>query len=960
MEQEPEEDLSSIEWGAGFARMLRGQYSNFFFFALGWSLLGCTSYMITGLHETMLFSKGSEVVFPLVCSIFLLILAIVVFFQLRKTVVLARAEARTRAVNTQVDCHAQKLHQESLWRDALGFGMQSTGSQRFVEGLALSCATIGIVGLGWALGLTTLCAYNKSDETPPVVQSLVYWQECYEFTRAWHYSDHHFITPSHLPIGYFSALAIALACTALGPACWFVLWKIVRQGVRPARETRRTEDGLQELPQTAMFALATSVGLIAGAGAWVFRQMIGIVHNIFFMQASLTHNFTAAFYYDANLHTPPPAPGVPLPLIILSPVIGGLVVAFLVQNWAPEAKGHGVPEVMDAIHYKKGKIRASVAGVKILASSFSIGSGGSVGREGPIIQIGSTFGSLVGTFAGCSVAQRVTLVACGAAGGIAATFNTPIGGMVFAVELMLPAANSRTLMPLGIAAVVSTYVGRAALGLHPAFDIPDLQSPLSSVESFLGLISFIPFGVIIGLVSVLFVKGIYWSEDLFDAMPGNYYSRHAIGMLGQGTLMFMMMQFSGSNGELGHYYIQGVGYATVRDVLSWVEPAMAGNGSSTNSTILLDAAAGVGGAAGWNTSPNTSPTPSISSPTFCMLLFLAKAVSTGMTIGSGASGGIFSPSLYLGVTMGGVWGHIVFAALEFLKPIGNPKATPFDPVQACVAGMAGMVGGSTGASLTAITMTFEMTRDYKTILPIIITTVMSHMTRKAISEDSIYTLKLVRRGHVVPEGLQAAFHAAQRVQDVMTSTFRVLGATEPMTKYAGVTLVRGAPRVAPPATAPFPITSSTTGASTAPLLAAGNGHGHAHNGGISDDIRDLGGDLDAVCGPVLMDHDAVFGRALRAAEFAQASGERAQLACVVGPLDDLNDCMRRMVSLDAEFLLVSRVPASQAAAISAADIIGVVTKTDVAKNVAAKSALMARDRSLGRKQPSVTTFAEVD
>ena len=158
---------------------------------------------------------------------------------------------------------------------------------------------------------------------------------------------------------------------------------------------------------------------------------------------------------------------------------------------------------MDAIHYKQGVIRPSVAFVKILASSFSIGSGGSVGREGPIIQIGSTFGSILGVACGCSVAQRATLIACGAAGGIAATFNTPLGGITFAVELMLPAANSRTLMPLGITAAVATYLGRAVLGLHPAFDIPGLQEPEASLENSMALLLFVPFGVLTGVVAVL-------------------------------------------------------------------------------------------------------------------------------------------------------------------------------------------------------------------------------------------------------------------------------------------------------------------------------------------------------------------------------------------------------------------------------------------------------------------------
>lgn len=213
-------------------------------------------------------------------------------------------------------------------------------------------------------------------------------------------------------------------------------------------------------------------------------------------------------------------------------------------------------------------------------------------------------------------------------------------------------------------------------------------------------------------VSVLFVKGVYWSEDLFESMPGNYYTRHSIGMLGQGVLMFLMMYMTGedpSHGQYGHYYIQGVGYATVRDVLSWVEPTM--NVTSHNSTggnfTLGGEAYGVwsgggfggdgvggGGFSGGGSADPSHLASSISSPTFCLLLFFAKALSTGLTIGSGASGGIFSPSLYIGATLGGAWGHMVYAALDFVKPLANPKATPFDPIQAVVSGMAGMVGGS--------------------------------------------------------------------------------------------------------------------------------------------------------------------------------------------------------------------------------------------------------------------------
>src|SRR5208282_3886443 len=142
-------------------------------------------------------------------------------------------------------------------------------------------------------------------------------------------------------------------------------------------------------------------------------------------------------FYDANVHTPPSPWGA---FVILVPVIGGMGVVFLVEKFAPEARGHGVPEVMDAIYYKEGRIRPVVAAVKSLASALSIGSGAAVGREGPIIQIGASLGSTIGQIIPLAAWQRITLVAAGAGAGIAATFNTPIGGVMFAVELMMPEA----------------------------------------------------------------------------------------------------------------------------------------------------------------------------------------------------------------------------------------------------------------------------------------------------------------------------------------------------------------------------------------------------------------------------------------------------------------------------------------------------------------------------------------
>src|SRR6516165_7856073 len=213
--------------------------------------------------------------------------------------------------------------------------------------------------------------------------------------------------------------------------------------------------------------VAIVVGLITGFGAVVFRALIGLVHNIAFLGLP-------AVGYDASVFTPPSPWGA---YVILVPVIGGLLVTFLITNFAPEAKGHGVPEVMDAIYYNKGVIRPVVALVKSLASALSIGSGGSVGREGPIVQIGSSFGSTLGQVLRVPVWQRVTLIAAGAGAGIAATFNTPIGGVLFAVEIMLHEVSARTLVPVTIATVTASYVGRLCFGDHPSFIIPEFQKP---------------------------------------------------------------------------------------------------------------------------------------------------------------------------------------------------------------------------------------------------------------------------------------------------------------------------------------------------------------------------------------------------------------------------------------------------------------------------------------------------
>lgn len=467
---------------------------------------------------------------------------------------------------------------------------------------------------------------------------------------------------------------------------------------------------VKERPRTLiqMCVLAVAVGVIAGLGAWAFRMLIGVVHNAFFLGIY-------QWEYDTNQHTPLGPFGMG---IILAPVIGSLAVTWLVQTFAPEARGHGVPEVMDAIHYGGGRIRPVVAAIKSLASAISIGSGGSVGREGPIIQIGSAFGSTLGQIFAIPQRQRITLIAAGAGAGIAATFNAPLGGVLFAVELLLVSINARTMLPVTLATVVASYIGRALLGDTPAFEFVPLTINDFHLTNPWMLTLFLPLGLVMGLAATLMVRSIYWFEDGFDMLPIGPYLRHMLGMLGVGVMIYLLMRTT------GHYYVQGVGYATIMDVVRGV----------------------------------------LTSPGLLLALLGLKLLATCLTLGSGGSGGVFSPALFTGACLGAACGHGCQMLLPDLK---------IDVVTFALAGMAAMVGASTGAVLTAVVMLQEMTYDNNVILPVLVTTIVAAAVRKLISPESIYTLKLIRRGHVVPDSLQMAFDEARRVRHVMSTNFGV-------------------------------------------------------------------------------------------------------------------------------------------------------------------------------------------
>jgi chloride channel protein, CIC family len=470
-------------------------------------------------------------------------------------------------------------------------------------------------------------------------------------------------------------------------------------------DTGATDEDVRRIGLVMLSVLALVVGVCTGFGAILFRDLIGLIHNMLFLGRVVVR-------YDANLFTPPSPWGA---FVILVPVVGALAVTFLVSTFAPEAKGHGVPEVMDAIYYKGGVIRPVVAVVKSFASAIAIGSGAAVGREGPIIQIGSALGSTLGQIVRMSPGERIILVAAGAGSGIAATFNTPIGGVLFAIELMMPEVSARTFLPVALATGTATFIGRFFFGPQPAFAVPHLVPISADATSGISLCLYALLGGVIGVAAAGFVRGLHFAEDLFDRIKGPYV-RHALGMLLVGLLIYGLQQ------QFGHYYVEGVGYATVQ-------------------AILLGQISGVG---------------------LFALLFICKLTATSLSLGSGSSGGIFSPSLYMGATIGGTFA----AALSALQlPIA------IDVPSFAMVGMGAMVGGGTGAVMTAVTMIFEMTRDYTIVLPMILSVAVSVGVRRVLSRENIYTLKLFRRGHAVPKALHANMFLVRRAAEVMDTDF---------------------------------------------------------------------------------------------------------------------------------------------------------------------------------------------
>ncbi len=433
---------------------------------------------------------------------------------------------------------------------------------------------------------------------------------------------------------------------------------------------------LLDADSSVMLVTSLIVGIGAGLGAVLFRRLIDWIHN--FAYSDIAGIF-AEWY--------------PLHLIII-PALGGAIVGPLVYYFAREAKGHGVPEVMEALELRGGKIRPRVVVVKALASSVCIASGGSVGREGPIAQIGSALGSFVGQTLKLSEERVRTLVACGAAGGIAATFNAPIAGAVFALEVLLRRFGSVYFGAVVISAVTADVIAHYFEGDSRTFLTPEytMQSPWE-------LLLYTLMGFVAALAAVGFSRLLYFSEDIWNLIRIPEPTKPLFGGILLGLLGIVSYQID------GFPRVFGVGYETIENTLF--------------SQLTLQVTFG---------------------------LLLLKLVATTLTLGSGGSGGIFAPSLFMGAMLGASFGQIAHTIFpEIVAPSGAYA----------LVGMAAFFGGVAHAPITAILILFEMTGDYQIILPLMLSTVLSTIVAKNLSPDSIYTLKLKRRGVELSEDTQA-------------------------------------------------------------------------------------------------------------------------------------------------------------------------------------------------------------
>jgi len=454
----------------------------------------------------------------------------------------------------------------------------------------------------------------------------------------------------------------------------------------------------KQTEQIYMVFVAVLIGVLTGVVAVGFRLALQAVGHLFW-GGDVTSVVTSA---------------VPWFRALLTPALGVLFAGYVIWKLASEAKGHGVPEVMAAVATEGGRMRARVPLVKTIASALTIGSGGAAGSEGPIIQVGAGVGSIIGQFLRVGERRLRAFVGCGAAAGVAAIFNAPVAGALFATEIVLGDFGVPQFSPIVVSSVVATVISRQVFGAEPVFHVAPYQ-----LASPWELLAYVVLGVLAGLVGILFIRSMDLTEDLSDRIPLPQPVVTALGALAVGAIGIFLPE------------VFGVGYDTIERALHL------GADVPTGVTLGVLALAALMG---------------------------AKLVSVCLTIGFGGSGGIFAPSLYLGATLGGAVGAITAYVFPQLTVPAGAYA---------LVGMGAVLGAVTHAPITAIVIIFELTNDYRIILPPIIPTIIGTSISLAIQKESMYTVKLVRKGVDVHRGKDVNILRSVPVAEVMRTDMLV-------------------------------------------------------------------------------------------------------------------------------------------------------------------------------------------
>jgi chloride channel protein, CIC family len=446
-----------------------------------------------------------------------------------------------------------------------------------------------------------------------------------------------------------------------------------------------------------MSFLAAAVGLVAGLVAYILYKLIGLFTNLFFFHEWST-TFRSVGGHQLGWW------------VILVPVVGGLIVGVMAKYGSSKIKGHGIPEAMEAVLVNRSRIEPKVALLKPISAAIAIGTGGPFGAEGPIIQTGGALGSLVGQVLHTTAVERKVLLACGAAAGMSATFNTPIAGVILAIELLLFEFKSRSFIPLVIASTLATAVHMQLLGPGPMFSVSAVDFGIPRALPF-----YLVLGPVCGIAAVLLSKALYWVEDTFEKLPVDELWWPAIGALFLGIIGFFVPR------------VLGVGYDTIGDIL---------NGNLAWKLLLI--------------------------------VMLAKFAALVISLGSGTSGGLLAPTFMWSAAMGGLFAMIANHAFP---------GAHLSPGAFALVAMGAVFGAASRATFSFIIFAFEITRDYNSVLPLMLVAVIADgVAMLFMPRSSIMTEKLARRGLHVHQEYETDVLAQAKVSETMEKDPPVIAA----------------------------------------------------------------------------------------------------------------------------------------------------------------------------------------